>query len=255
MGWTAFLDACVLYPSSTRDLLLRGADAYLYRVCWSSEVLVEVRRNLVADQRCAPDKANDLIEAMTRAFPEALVTGYEKLVPAMRTDEGDRHVLAAAVTAKADVIVTDNARHFPAEACDPYSIEVQTADEFLSFSFDLAPTRWAGRSCSRSRIGRGLGWTRTRPSRSSTVECRLSPPSFAPYPKCAGPPAADSAPRSGGLGRLGHLSIRRRRSPRRDKATRRRSGSHRRRAPPCARYPASTSPSSSVHRSPARRAT
>lgn len=141
MGWTAFLDACVLYPSSTRDLLLRGAEAYLYAVCWSSEVLDEVRRNLIADQRCVPDKANDLIGAMMRAFPEALVTGYEKLVPAMGTDARDRHVLAAAVTAKADVIVTDNAKHFPAEACDPYSLEVQTADEFLSFSFDLAPDK------------------------------------------------------------------------------------------------------------------
>lgn len=135
------MDACVLYPSSTRDLLLRGAEAYLYRVCWSCEVLEEVRRNLVADHRCAPNQANELIGAMTQAFPEALVTGYEKLVPAMGTNQGDRHVLAAAVTAKADVIVTDNDRHFPAEARDPYSIEVQTADEFLSFSFDLAPDK------------------------------------------------------------------------------------------------------------------
>ena len=139
MGWTAFLDACVLYPSSTRDLLLRGADAYLYRICWSPEVLEEVRRNLVADQRCTGEQADELIAVMTGHFPEALVTGYERLVPAMGADEGDRHVLAAAVVAKADVIVTDNVRHFPIAAYEPYGLEVQTADEFLSFSFDLAP--------------------------------------------------------------------------------------------------------------------
>jgi len=32
LGWTALLDACVLYPLATRDLLLRGAQRYLYGV-------------------------------------------------------------------------------------------------------------------------------------------------------------------------------------------------------------------------------
>ena len=32
-----------------------------------------------------------------------------------------------------------NVRHFPAESCDPFAIEVQTPDEFLAYSFDLAP--------------------------------------------------------------------------------------------------------------------
>jgi hypothetical protein len=139
VGWTAFLDACVLYPSSTRDLLLRGAEAYLYRVSWSSQVLQELRRNLVDDQRCSQEQADDLVSEMERAFPDAAASGYDELIAVMRNHEGDRHVLAAAVVAKADVIVTDNARHYPDAACEPYGIEVQSADEFLSFSFDLSP--------------------------------------------------------------------------------------------------------------------
>ena len=75
---------------------------------------------------------------MTSAFPDATVTGYESLIQAMAND-ADGHVLAAAITAGADVIVTHNVRQFPAEACDPYGIEVQTADEFLLYSLDLAP--------------------------------------------------------------------------------------------------------------------
>jgi hypothetical protein len=51
----------------------------------------------------------------------------------------DRHVLAAAVRGRADVIVTENLRHFPSEACDPYGIDVQSADEFLLYGFRLAP--------------------------------------------------------------------------------------------------------------------
>lgn len=52
MGWTALLDACVLYPLSTRDLLLRGAERCLYHVTWSAELIDEVRLCLVEDQRC-----------------------------------------------------------------------------------------------------------------------------------------------------------------------------------------------------------
>jgi hypothetical protein len=139
VGWTAFLDACVLYPSSTRDLLLRGAEAYLYRISWSAQVLEQTHHHLVRDSRCTLEQADSLMAMMNDAFPEASVEGYDGLIPAMTNHESDRHVLAAAVVAKADVIVTDNVRHFPAAACEPHGIEIQTADEFLSFSFDLAP--------------------------------------------------------------------------------------------------------------------
>jgi hypothetical protein len=139
VGWTAFLDACVLYPSSPRDLLLRGASAYLYRVSWSQHVLEQTHRHLIEDGRCTQEQANSLIATMTHAFPEATVSGFEGLIASMTNHESDRHVLAAAVVSRADVIVTENVRHFPTGACEPYGIEVQTADEFLSFSFDLAP--------------------------------------------------------------------------------------------------------------------
>lgn len=39
-------------------------------------------------------------------FPEAIVQGFEHLEPLMTNDEGDRHVLAAAVWGQAEVIVT-----------------------------------------------------------------------------------------------------------------------------------------------------
>jgi PIN domain len=139
LGWTALLDACVLYPLSTRDLLLRGAERYLFEIRWSAEIIDEVRRNLVDDMRCTEEQARHLTSQMTQAFPDATVTGHESLIEAMANDKADRHVLAAAITAGAGVIVTDNVRHFPPTACDPYGIEVQTADEFLSYSFDLAP--------------------------------------------------------------------------------------------------------------------
>ena len=54
-------------------------------------------------------------------------------------DPGDRHVLAAAIAAKAEVIVTLNVRHFPAEDLEPLGIEAVTPDQFLGNLLDLAP--------------------------------------------------------------------------------------------------------------------
>ena len=139
MGWIALLDACVLYPTSTRDLLLRGSERYLYQVRWSAEIIAEMRDSLVRDGRVSQEQSEVLTATMLKAFPEAMVDGHLALVPSMTNEQGDRHVLAAAVAARADVLVTWNLRHFPPESCAPFAIEVQTPDEFLAYSFDLAP--------------------------------------------------------------------------------------------------------------------
>jgi hypothetical protein len=69
---------------------------------------------------------------MDRAIKDCLVTGYEQIIPALELpDPNDRHVLAAAIVGKADVIITRNLKHFPESALEPYSIEAQDPDTFL----------------------------------------------------------------------------------------------------------------------------
>lgn len=86
----------------------------------------------------AAARAHRHCEAIERAFPEALVNGYEQLVPALNLpDEKDRHVLAAAVRAGADVIVTDNKRDFPDASIARFDIAASTADDFLADVIDL----------------------------------------------------------------------------------------------------------------------
>ncbi|HWU91236.1 MAG TPA: PIN domain-containing protein [Kofleriaceae bacterium] len=132
------LDACVLYPMHLRDVLLQAAAEGLYQVYWSREILDEATRNLVANLQVEESKATRLVKVMSDAFPEAAVTDYEHLIGAMRNDPDDRHVVAAALKAGAQVVVTENLRDFSPM---PEGVEAQTADEFLCNLFDLNPER------------------------------------------------------------------------------------------------------------------
>ena len=138
MAFVAFLDACVLYPAVLRDVLLTVGKAGICQLRWSPDVLDEMQRNLEGKGKSG---AAYLRQIMEGAFPDAMVERerYERLVPVMTNDEKDRHVLAAAISARADVLVTFNVRHFPKDACTPYGVEVQHPDAFLLHQFELAP--------------------------------------------------------------------------------------------------------------------
>jgi predicted nucleic acid-binding protein len=134
--FVVIVDANLLYPFTLRDTVLRAAAAGFFQLRWSKEILDEVERNLVENGVMPADKAQRLRSKMEGHFPEAEVTGYELLTAAMPNDEKDRHVVAAAVKAGAQVIATENTKHF---APLPEGIEAQSADEFLCNLFDLHP--------------------------------------------------------------------------------------------------------------------
>lgn len=119
-----------------RDTLLRAAELDLYQLLWSAEILEEARRNLVKNLAMTEAQAAHLIEAMTDAFPEARVEGYEPLIDAMPNQEKDRHVAAAAVQGGAQLIVTSNLKDFRTL---PPGLIAQSPDDFLCDLFDLAP--------------------------------------------------------------------------------------------------------------------
>ncbi len=133
------LDSCVLYPMYLRDTLLCAAEAGLYQPHWTSEILEGAFRNLIIDQRITPQKADSLQKLLNMAFPEAMIPVTPQLIPCMDNHQGDRHVLAAALIAKAQVIVTDNLKHFPPSSLSQFRVEAQSADTFLTSLFDLSP--------------------------------------------------------------------------------------------------------------------
>ena len=134
------LDACVLIPMPLADTLLRLAEApRLYLPRWSDLIMEEVTRNLIAKWGMPVDKARKREDEIRRSFPEARVEGFQTLVDVMTNDPGDRHVLAAAVRAQAQLIVTYNRRHFPAISVQAWEIEVQSPSTFLRGLYDLEP--------------------------------------------------------------------------------------------------------------------
>jgi len=139
MALVAILDASVLYPLPLRDTLLRIAETGLYHPCWSERILDEVGRNLIAKRGATDTQAEGLLDAMRRAFDTAAVTerAIERLEPAMTHDSKDRHVLATAIAANAQVIVTLNLKHFPSHACEPFAVEPLHPDAFLLDLYSL----------------------------------------------------------------------------------------------------------------------
>lgn len=144
--YRVLLDACVLIPMPLADTLLRMAEApRLYLPQWSSAIMDEVTRNLIAKWGMPPERAARRAEMLRRHFPEAWVEGYESITGSMTNDPGDRHVLAAAVRSHSELIVTYNRRHFPPASLQPWDIEVQGPSGFLRGLYNLDSGLFVGK--------------------------------------------------------------------------------------------------------------
>lgn len=133
------LDACVLYPSILRDVLLRLGLTGLYQPKWTATIQDEWKRNLRTNR---PDIAEDQLARtqtlMNKALPDAMVSGFEPLISGITLpDSNDCHVVAAAIRCKAEVIVTMNLKDFPRNLMAEFEIEALHPDEFIMDLFDL----------------------------------------------------------------------------------------------------------------------
>src|SRR5687767_6435792 len=122
MRTVAVLDASVLHPAPLRDLLLRLARAGLYQARWTRGILDECIRSIL---RVRPDlepaRLRRTRELMEAAIPDWEIIGYEGRIDQLDLpDPDDRHVLAAAIEARAQAIVTSNLRDFPEHALEIY---------------------------------------------------------------------------------------------------------------------------------------
>ena len=131
-------DACSLYGNSIRDLLIRVGRMRLVQPKWTDEILDELTRALGKRPAAAPEKILRLRQLMNLAIPDCLVIGYAPLMAGVELpDPDDRHVLAAAIKAGADTIVTSNIADFPAKSLAPWNIAAQSPDDFVLDLIDL----------------------------------------------------------------------------------------------------------------------
>ena len=108
------IDACVLYPTVMREVMLGCAQAGLFEARWSPRILEEWAR---AAGKLGPAEevwARGEIAALKAAFPQAVV-GYDDAQERQfwLPDPADIHVLTAAVVGSCDGILTMNAKDFP----------------------------------------------------------------------------------------------------------------------------------------------
>ena len=145
--FTAVIDACVLCSALKRNLILSLAEAELCRVRWSDEIMDETEKaiGIILTKRDCKDVFKHAIQAraaMNQAFVEANVTGYKHHGNGIGKlpDEGDRHVIAAAIKSKADIIVTENLKDFPRKVLAKYGIEAKSSDDFIADAINLSPS-------------------------------------------------------------------------------------------------------------------
>ena len=130
-------DADVLYSRVLRDYLVYAADEGVISITWSRLILTELTRHLQANNATFDDEhAELLIDLLNRAYPRAEVTptaaARRKVNKLDMPDDDDRHVLAVAVSASAEVLCTNNVKDFPPEAMASVQIELLTADVLLA---------------------------------------------------------------------------------------------------------------------------
>ena len=105
----------------------------VFRAKWTSQIHDEWIRNVLKKR---PDLKEEQLQRtrklMNTHIRDCLVTDYEWLIPNLiLPDANDRHILAAAIIARADIITTFNLKDFPQEALESYGIEAQHPDNLI----------------------------------------------------------------------------------------------------------------------------
>ena len=134
------LDACVLANHAVCDLLLKLAERpRMYTPLFSPDILAETRRVHLDKLGWPADVADSFQSEIETAFPESVVRDFSQLIPCLTNHEKDRHVLAAAIKGKAELIVTFNLKHFQVEHLTPWEISACHPQDYLITLFELKP--------------------------------------------------------------------------------------------------------------------
>ncbi len=146
---TVVYDACVLYPVHLRNMLVQVGVDDLASPHWTQRIQDEWTRNLqINNPTIDPTSLHQIRQLMDAALPGAMLhedqlvierLNEEAVTAVVSVDAKDRHVLAAAIVAKATIITTQNLKDFPEAALHPHGIKASTGDDFLMLLHDADP--------------------------------------------------------------------------------------------------------------------
>lgn len=134
------IDACVLYPTVMREVLIGVAAKGLFEPLWSARILEEWARAVARLGDGFEDVARGEIALLKAGWPKAEVS-YSPDVEAglYLPDPDDTHVLAAAIAGKADILLTMNLKDFPTRALSEQGVVRRDPDSLLREMFEEDP--------------------------------------------------------------------------------------------------------------------
>ena len=159
----AVLDTCVIYPTVMREMLLGAAELGHFTPIWSGRILEEWAR---AARKLGPEgeaQARAEIALTQSHWPKAErppAPGLEQRL--WLPDSADIHVLATAVAASADTIVTLNAKDFPKNILAEEDLTRHDPDSLLHTFWQTDPeglTTIATRVLAEANRLSGTQWT------------------------------------------------------------------------------------------------
>ncbi|MEM6939307.1 MAG: PIN domain-containing protein [Pseudomonadota bacterium] len=134
------IDACVLYPTVMREMVLGVAAQGLFEPLWSARLLEEWARAAAKQGPTAEAQARGEIAVVKATWPQALrpaAPGVEARL--WLPDAGDLHVLAVVIDASADVLLTLNAKDFPRGTLAEEGLRRADPDGYLLEHWQNAP--------------------------------------------------------------------------------------------------------------------
>jgi len=133
----AVIDSCVLYHLELRLLLIHLDAAGLFRLHVSEKIVDDFIRNLAKKKCWNNEKALHLKSKILAVVENGIIDGSEIPLDNLQCNYNDRHVLATAIRAKAEEIVTFNLQHFPPETTEPHGVRAVHPDRFVCNLYDL----------------------------------------------------------------------------------------------------------------------
>jgi len=134
------VDACVLYPTVLRELVLGLAQMGGFTPLWSQRILEEWRRAALRQSERDGVIAEGEIALAKAAFPDAMVTVSQSTQDRLwLPDPNDVHVFAAALDGGADAILTLNLKDFPTNALAAEGLMRRAPDELMLEAYHADP--------------------------------------------------------------------------------------------------------------------